>query len=70
MKKITNKENPFDFKDNLKDIYDKLIKQQKHQIKKRASIRHKSTANISKNIPHFPSIKSPDKNNNDTNKNN
>ena len=69
MKKITNKENPFDLNDNLKDDYYKLIKEQRNQMRKKSS-RHKSSKNANKMISHFPSIKSPDKNNKDNNKNN
>ena len=61
MKKLINKENSFELKDNLKVEYDKLIKEYQNmgivKDKKKMFFKRKSVMNINKiHIPNFPSI--------------
>ena len=68
MKKLSNKENPFDLTKNLKKEYDKLIKENDLNVskdKKKTFTRRKTVAldklDLSKiKIPHFQTIKSID----------
>ena len=68
MKKLSNKENPFDLTENLKNEYDKLIKENDLNVskeKKKTFTRRKTVAldkiDLSKiKIPHFQTIKSID----------
>jgi len=68
MKKLSNKENPFDLTENLKKEYDKLIKENDLNVskdKKKTFTRRKTVAldklDLSKiKIPHFQTIKSID----------
>ena len=59
MKSITNTENPFLLKDELKDEYMKLIINNNHLIldKKKLSLKRKRTSLIPRHIPILPQIK-------------
>lgn len=72
IKRIANKENSFDLKNNLKEEYEKLIKDNKNNNvtkEKKNFYRRKSVALNIQNIhlPNLPSILIPDLNNNKSN---
>ena len=62
MKLISNKENPFELKDNLKEEYDKLIKTNENlspiKDKKKMFFKRRSVASINLNKIHFPNLPS------------
>ena len=64
MKKISNKENPFDLKENMKDEYDKLLKEQKNisNVKDKKKMFFRRRSMFKAQIPNFPTILPPDEN--------
>ncbi len=65
MKKVSNKENPFDLKDNLKNVYDKILKEHQNisNVKDKKKMLFKRKSIIYKvKMPNFPTILSADEN--------